>query len=201
MSSTKSCTSGEAKVVSRKGFKTHSPEMYANNGSKVTKYFNLKVLDLLQMCFNNEAGDEKQFLDIGCGIGDFTRDELLPRCLPCKRIVATDVSEDMVEYAKNNFSHAKIVYDVLDIGQGVTSFVETYGQFDRVYSFFCLHWVKDKELVMSNIARLLTPGGECVLLFAVGSHAAYNWKLLGEMKRWKPYKDVSTDNTVLFSVS
>lgn len=153
MSTSNNRTVPEKNAIPVERFKTHSPEMYTNSASKVAKYFNLKVLDILQMSFDTGTEDEMQFLDIGCGTGQFTREDLLPRCLPCKRIVATDVSGDMLDYAKKNYSHPQIVYDIMNIGGDVSSFVEHYGQFQRVYSFFCLHWVKDKEVVMNNISR------------------------------------------------
>lgn len=204
MSTSHNPTVPEKNAIPVERFKTHSPEMYTNSASKVAKYFNLKVLDILQMSFDTGTEDEMQFLDIGCGTGQFTREDLLPRCLPCKRIVATDVSEDMLDYAKKNYSHPQIVYDIMNIGGDVSSFVEHYGQFQRVYSFFCLHWVKDKEVVMNNISRLLTSGGECLLLFGIWGHTFKNWQLIGEMERWKPFKNVRTEEflyLVIFTLS
>ncbi|KAG0422226.1 hypothetical protein HPB47_001968 [Ixodes persulcatus] len=70
---------------------------------------------------------EQQFLDLGCGTGDFTRDHLLPLWPEVGRIVGVDVSRDMVEHAKRKFAHPKICYDVLDIGgNGVADFVGRY---------------------------------------------------------------------------
>lgn len=172
------------------GFKTHSPELYSRGTSNEIRVMNLKVLDLLQMSFESVPSEDQQFLDIGCGVGDFTRDDLLPHCLPCKRLVATDASGDMLNYARQNFGHPKITYDVLDIGGDVSSFVTKYGVFSRIYSFFCLNWVKDKEVAMTNISRLLAPGGECLLVFAIGARMYDFWKEIGEMERWKAYKSV-----------
>lgn len=67
---------------------------------------------------------------------------------------------------------------------------QKYDQFERVYSFFCLHWVKDKEVAIQNIWSLLVPGGECVLLFVLGGRGLENWKKLGRMERWKQYREV-----------
>lgn len=69
------------------------------------------------MRFDPVTDENQLFLEIGRGVGDFTREDLLPTCLPCKTLVATDVSGDMLRYAKENFSHPKIVCDVLDIGE------------------------------------------------------------------------------------
>lgn len=196
MSSTLNSTSGETPPTSKAGCKTHSPGLYAKYANKIPKRFNLKALDLLQMCFETRTSNKEQFLDIGCGIGDFTREELLPRCLPCNRLVATDLSEDMLSHAMKNYSHPKIVYDILDIRGDVSGFQQKYGQFERVYSFFCLNWVKDKQVAVNNIWRLLAPGGECILLFVIGGNAFKSWTILGEMERWKSYKKVRTDTFI-----
>ncbi|KAG0416789.1 hypothetical protein HPB47_006131 [Ixodes persulcatus] len=114
-------------VNSETTYSTIDPEIYVVR-SNIQRALNLQVLDLLQGSFMNDT-KEQQFLDVGCGTGDFTRDHLLPRCTPLRRMVAVDVSEDMVEYAKKNFAHPKICYDVLDIsGNGVAYFVKRYGR-------------------------------------------------------------------------
>lgn len=198
MSASKSSASPEASTISVAGYKTHSPELYAKSGSKIAKRFNIQALHLLQMCFDTVTDENQQFLEIGCGVGDFTREELLPRCLPCKRLVATDVSEDMLRYAKENFSHPKLVYDVLDIGGNISSFQKMYGQFERVYSFFCLQLVNDKKVAIRNISSLLARGGECILLFLLGGRRSDDWKTLGRMERWKDYREVRSGSCLIY---
>ncbi|CAN7939527.1 unnamed protein product [Ixodes hexagonus] len=151
----------------------------------------IHALELLQGFFGSEDSSDHQFLDVGCGTGDFTRDNLLPRLPPCQKIVAVDVSKDMVQYAKKHFAHPKIFYDVLDISsQDVSDFVERHGQFDRVYSFFCFHWMKDQETVFKNVARLMKPGVGCLLVFNASSPTMRLRKKMANMERWKKYKEV-----------
>ncbi|KAG0417772.1 hypothetical protein HPB47_005366 [Ixodes persulcatus] len=135
---------------------TIKPDIYMTVNSR-QRQRNLLVLDLLQGSFTDDT-KERQFLDLGCGTGDFTRDHLLPRCPKVERLVAVDVSEEMVEYARKHFAHPMICYDVLDIAaKDVTEFVKRYGQFDRVYSFYCFNWTRDQEAGFRNIAELLKP--------------------------------------------
>lgn len=130
-----------------------------------------------------------QILDVGCGTGDFTRDHLLPRCPDVERIVAVDISQDMVEFAKKHFAHPKIRYDVFDISRhDMTEFVERYGQFDRVYSFFCLSWTNDQETALKNIEELLKPGGGCLLLFTATSSIMRLRKKLSSIDHWQKYR-------------
>ncbi|KAL1442901.1 hypothetical protein MTO96_030560, partial [Rhipicephalus appendiculatus] len=139
--------------------------------------------------FSRDPDETQQFLDVGCGIGDLTRDELLPRCLPCRRIVGVDVSGEMVAHAERHFRHDKLEYAKLDIAsdEDVTQFVDEYGLFDRVYSFNCLVWVRDQERALKNVARLLKPRGECLLVFHASMHALDVNRSLVETKRWSKY--------------
>ncbi|CAN8005878.1 unnamed protein product [Ixodes pacificus] len=169
---------------------TIAPQLYikANNYQRST---NIKVLDSLQISFATKPNPSQQFIDLGCGTGDFTLQELLPRCQPCRRIVATDVSRDMVEYAKENFAHAQIAYEVHEVGSDISGLVEKYGKFDRVYSFYVLHWVQDLTAALRNVADLMTDEGECLLVFPARLGLYRIWRKLVEMDRWKPYKGVS----------
>lgn len=182
-------------VNSETTYSTIDPRIYILNNN-TQRAFNLQVLDLQQALFMDDDTKEQQFLDLGCGTGDFTRDHLLPRCAPLRRMVAVDISEEMVEYAKKNFAHPKICYDVLDIsGNGVADFVKRYGQFDRVYSFHCLHRMNDQGTVLKNIAELLKPGGGCLLLFGALSSGMNLNKKLATMDHWKKYRKVF-ENTI-----
>ncbi|CAN7994439.1 unnamed protein product [Ixodes pacificus] len=186
-------------VNSETTYSTIDPEIYVVSNSP-QRAFNLHVLDLQQALFMDNDTKEQQFLDVGCGTGDFTRDHLLPRCMPLERMVAVDVSEDMVEYAKKYFAHPKVCYDVLDIaGNGVADFVKRYGQFDRVYSFHCLQRTNDQGTVLKNIARLLKPGGGCLLLFGASSSGMRLNKTLATLDHWKKYRKVF-ENTIPPSV-
>ncbi|CAN7993801.1 unnamed protein product [Ixodes pacificus] len=181
-------------IKSETTYSTIDPDIYIVNNNP-QRAFNLRILDLLQASFMDDT-KEQQFLDVGCGTGDFTRDHLLPRCTPLERMVAVDVSEDMVEYAKKNFAHPKICYDVLDItGNGVADFVKRYGQFYRVYSFLCLQRATNQEAVFKNIAGLLKPGGGCLLLFGASSSCVRLNKTLATMDHWKKYRKVF-ENTI-----
>ncbi|KAL3223980.1 hypothetical protein MRX96_027049 [Rhipicephalus microplus] len=135
-----------------------STKLYAQNNSLQRKHNNT-VLEFCQPAFLAEPLSTMQVLDVGCGTGDFTRDFLLPRCLPCARLVGIDCSVDMIKYASRHSAHEKIEYEVLDIGEDVTEFISHRGRFDRVYSFYCLQWLKDQGRALKNIAALMAPGG------------------------------------------
>ncbi|CAN7989344.1 unnamed protein product, partial [Ixodes hexagonus] len=151
---------------------------------------------LKRTTFRRPPEYSRQVLDIGCGTGDFTKDVLVPWVHPCRKIVATDGSSTMVVYARTNYGHPAISYDVLDIEtRDVNKFVEKYGKFDRIYSFFCLHWIRDQEAAFNNIGGLLNDEGESLLVFC-GQFMLYDvWFKMSGMERWK---DVIDDPTSFF---
>ncbi|XP_075529921.1 juvenile hormone acid O-methyltransferase-like [Dermacentor variabilis] len=150
------------------------------------------MLDFCQKVFQREPDETQQFLDVGCGIGDLTREELLPRCLPCRRIVAVDVSAVMVDHAARHYDHDRLEFRKFDIVKDgdVAEFINEHGLFDRVYSFHTITWVPDQTKALKNVARLLKPRGECLLIF----HASLRFfdvnRNLAQMGRWCKYSQV-----------
>lgn len=149
------------------------------------------VLDLLQMSFDIETDGRTKFLDVGCGPGNITRDLLLPKCGPGSKIVATDLSREVLHYAEKHFAHPMIEYELLDIGRDVSDFARKHGNFSRVYSFFCINWLKDQRPAMRNIAKLMAPGGECLLVFDARNPLTEFRKKLTEHGPWKQYSKVN----------
>ncbi|KAH7933692.1 hypothetical protein HPB49_015948 [Dermacentor silvarum] len=165
-----------------------TPRYYAHNNCFQRKFSNW-VLDFCQALFRREPDETQQFLDLGCGTGDFTRECLLPRCLPCRRMVAVDLSTDMVDYAKSHWIHDALEFRKLDItvDEDVADLLGEYGAFDRVYSFHCLHWTLNAPTSLKNVARLLKPGGECLLVFHASLQAMDVCRNVAKIERWSKY--------------
>ncbi|XP_037580462.2 juvenile hormone acid O-methyltransferase-like [Dermacentor silvarum] len=143
--------------------------------------------------FRHEPDKTQQFLDVGCGIGDLTREELLPRCLPCCRVVAVDVSAEMVEHAARHYHHDRLEFRKLEIvrDRDVAEFIDEHGLFDRVYSFHTVTFVADQAKALKNVARLLKPHGECLLIFPASLRSLDVNRNLVKMERWSKYSHVS----------
>ncbi|XP_037524184.1 juvenile hormone acid O-methyltransferase isoform X2 [Rhipicephalus sanguineus] len=163
-----------------------------SKSNTLQRRFNILVLDVYQERFISKPRATHQVLDVGCGTGDFTRDVILPRCLPCRRIVGVDSSGEMIEHARRYSASEKLNFRLLDICDDVTDFLEEFGRFDRVYSFFCLHWALDLGSAVKNVARLMTQNGECLLVFYASHEAVPVWRALANMERWKKYSDSFT---------
>ncbi|CAN8006148.1 unnamed protein product, partial [Ixodes hexagonus] len=161
-----------------------TPELYANAHAP-QRTAGIAALESLE-----RSRQDAQVLDVGCGTGDFTYQQLLTRCQPCRRIVATDVSQSMVRYAKEHFGHPLISYEVHAIEDDISALLNTYGKFDRVYSFSALHWVKNLKAALRNIAGFMTDDGDALLIF-IGRWAGYDaWRKIVQMDRWRPYKEI-----------
>ncbi|XP_031620775.1 juvenile hormone acid O-methyltransferase-like [Contarinia nasturtii] len=128
-------------------------------------------------------------LDIGCGSGDVTIDFILP-ILPknFKRLVAVDLSNDMIQYARENYILPNIFFNQFDLGTDVDKqSLREIEKFDHITSFFCLNWVKNQQTAVRNFYKLLKPGGDFLVLF-VAYHPIYDfYKKQSKSKRWSEY--------------
>jgi len=121
----------------------------------------LPVVDLLA------PQPDELILDAGCGEGTLAR-EIRRRGA---EVIGIDMSAEMVAAARANGIEAQVA-SVTDL-----PFVNT---FDAVFSNAMLHWVKDAEGAITQIARSLKPGGRFVAEFG-GEGNAYH--LVDAMKR------------------
>ncbi|CAN7974931.1 unnamed protein product [Ixodes persulcatus] len=116
--------------------------------------------------FRKPSSECEQMLEIGCGTGEFTRDVLLPWSKPCRKMVAVNALRGLIQYAKANYPHPDISYEVLDAAsRDLSNCLNKHGKFDRVYCFYCLYWIKDQKLALVNVGKLLKDDGECLFLF------------------------------------
>lgn len=150
-----------------------------------------KVLDEFEHLLQWQKDDS--VLDIGCGTGDATIELILP-LLPStfSRLLGCDKSDEMVQYAQLHFGRTpKMIFEKLDITENVDEFLTKFGTFDHVVSFYCLHWVRNQMAAMKNITKLLTPTGDCLLLFITSSNIYTVHDEMSKSSKWSQYmKDV-----------
>lgn len=141
---------------------------------------------LRRIHFQGSLTENHQVLEVGCGTGRFARQYLLTHCRICRRIVATDCDPDMIDFAKKHFAHDDIVHDLLDITTPcLDMFLERYGKFDRVFSFLVFHMIRDQKTAYANIAKLLNPDGECLVVAMSSLDTMDVWLEVYKMPKWK----------------
>jgi juvenile hormone acid methyltransferase len=90
-----------------------------------------------------KTGD--RVLDLGCGPGSVTTQVLMPR-LPDDfgLLVGADISPNMIQYANETYTHSKLKFIQFDLAKdiGITTELRP-SDFDKIFSFFCLHWISD----------------------------------------------------------
>lgn len=139
--------------------------------------------------FTKASRRHDQHLDVGCGLGGFTRNHLLPYSRPCRRLVAVDSCPEVIYYAREHTWHPDLTYDVMDIEKDddVARVLDTYGKFDRVYSFMCFHFVNDQVAAYRNVGKLLADDGECVVVSCVATALTDIWLQVHETQKWKSF--------------
>jgi trans-aconitate 2-methyltransferase len=99
-------------------------------------------------------GDEV-LMDAGCGTGRLTAELLL--ALPAGRVVAVDISENMLTTAREHLSPrfgGQVQLVAADLQQ--LPFEQT---FDGIFSTAAFHWVPNQKQLFFSLLRALRPGG------------------------------------------
>jgi len=112
----------------------------------------LAVLDRLPL-----RGDEL-VVDVGCGTGRLT-ERLLER-LPAGRVLATDLSFNMLQVARAYLTPRFAGRVHVACADGAA--LPIAGRADAIFSTATFHWVIDHPTLFRSLARALVPGGMLV---------------------------------------
>ncbi|KAL1472637.1 hypothetical protein MTO96_039201 [Rhipicephalus appendiculatus] len=98
----------------------------------------------------------------------------------------------MLKFAGEHRADSRIHYRKLDIvaDEEVAQFVKEAGHFQRVYSFLAFHWIAEQRTALKNIETLLTPGGECFLVFGNSLNLFDLFVARMDTPRWNKYSDI-----------
>lgn len=129
-------------------------------------------------------------LDIGCGSADVTIDYLLP-ILPenYERLIGVDISEEMVNYARQQYPYPRISFDKFDLSVDIDQqpFGKSTEPFDHITSFYCLHWVQNQENAIQNMYKLLKPNGDMLVVFLAQNPIFEIYAQMSQSKKWAKY--------------
>uniref|UniRef100_P0DY82 4-vinylphenol methyltransferase 2 n=2 Tax=Locusta migratoria TaxID=7004 RepID=4VMT2_LOCMI len=129
-------------------------------------------------------------LDIGCGPGDIARKVLAPRLPAGTRLVACDISPEMVDFCRqHNALPGTITYELLDVVEPrlEDTVVWRNGPFGKVFCMLMLHLVPDNRLAVKNIHKLLVPGGEAVFSVIANMALCDAYEEMAKEPRWALY--------------
>lgn len=127
-------------------------------------------------------------LDVGCGTGNVTHDVLQPELpVATREVIGIDRDRTVVEYANANYGGGKLRFEHVDIVHD-RNFVDAHlNYFDHIFSFSCLHFVREQETALKHIRKMLSSGGDfsfsCVtscMFFKVVAHMALT-------EKWHPH--------------
>ena len=121
------------------------PKLYADWCHDLTAKDVTKVLSEYIQKMTWKTGD--RVLDLGCGPGIMTKEVLMPR-LPedFGLLVGADLSDNMIQYASEMYSHSKLRYIQFDIAKDIENTSQLRpSDFDKIFTFFLLHWVPDNR--------------------------------------------------------
>lgn len=95
----------------------------------------------------------------------------------------------MIEYAKNTYEISnKMNFEVLDIEN--SNECQPYScYFNKLFSFFCFHWIHKKTDALANMHIMLKNGGEILVHFLLVNPLFELYKYMDA--EWQKYVDVS----------
>ncbi|KAK9507178.1 hypothetical protein O3M35_007089 [Rhynocoris fuscipes] len=132
--------------------------------------------------------DEEYVLDVGCATGINTSRNLTA-FLPNATIIGSDLSEQMIEFAKKTHTTDKLTFRVLDITDSSAWISQCKEKFTKVFSFYTMHRVVNPRKAYENIYNLLKPGGELITVTPVANCMECILPYLAKMPKYSKYSE------------
>ncbi|CCU55633.1 unknown similar to AMEV004 [Choristoneura biennis entomopoxvirus] len=107
--------------------------------------YNNAINFISKINFNNNS-----VLDIGCGDGKIT---YYISNISNNKVLGIDKSNILIKYAENNYINNNLNFKNVDIlSSNITNIITD--KYNTIVSFFCIPWIKNKNIAFSNIAKL-----------------------------------------------
>jgi len=118
----------------------------------------------LNAVLKHELSRRSRILDFGCGSGHFLVDlyQILNRKKLEPTLFGLDIAQTMLNHSQISFKKKNITGIELILGDGIKIPVEE-GYFDVVSTSLSLHHWKDPTQILSEINRVIKPGGRFIL--------------------------------------
>ncbi|CAH1109611.1 unnamed protein product [Psylliodes chrysocephalus] len=145
--------------------------------------------------------DGESILDIGIGDGNCSVLCLKP-ILPenYKEFFAMDVSNLMLEYAKGNINFPRTHFVQFDMAsEDIQDCL--LERFDHIFSFYCIHMIRNTSQVFRNIYKMAKPNGQIFLTIMEYSCADASFHELNQHPKWGKYGQKMTVSPFYYSSS
>lgn len=141
---------------------------------------------------NVNFSSTKKVLEVGCGVG--AQSEILLRRFPDIKLTGIDLSEKQLDAAKvslGNLAFAKDRFSLLQMsGQDLKFDSES---FDGAFICFVLEHVPDPRRVLSEVRRVLSPGGVIYITEVLNSSFFLDPYSPNVWKYWMAFNDFQYD--------
>ncbi len=143
------------------------------------KFLNERTLPSRDLVSKINVENPRKIIDIGCGPGNSSC--VLKNRFPSAKVYGADISENMLENAKNN--HPDIEFFKFDAN---CDFEKLSCDYDIVYSNACIQWIKNQERVIKNMFSLVKSGGVLAVQVPVNFNEPVHKRLesLGKKDKW-----------------
>ncbi|XP_037037919.1 juvenile hormone acid O-methyltransferase-like [Bradysia coprophila] len=172
----------------------NKPELYRHANS-LQRLATQILLNGYSTKLNWRDDGQDSWLDVGCGSGDTTIDYILP-ILPknFQRLVGADVSKKMIEYNRATHVYPKISFELINLGIDLTQQPLWQEEtFDHISSFFCFMYIRDQQMAVNDLYKLLKPGGDILVAFPSSATVFAVYKKQATEKKWGDiYSDLET---------
>lgn len=125
-----------------------------------------------------QAQKGENILDLGCGTGDLT-----PKIQAAgAKVIGVDNSLEMIQAAQAKFSE-------IDFQQADARNLPFSSSFDAIFSNAVLHWIPEKEKVITSMYQSLKKGGRIVLEFGGKDNIQQMWNALKMVLEKRGYSE------------
>ncbi|CAG0897407.1 unnamed protein product [Cyprideis torosa] len=100
------------------------------------------------------------------------------------RILAVDLSEPMIRFARANHAQSSITYEVCD-GMQLTSRYSNKN-LDKCFSFFYLNWIRNPPAALKEVNSCLRPHAQIFFVFPTSTVLYDAYRQMAKTPRWAP---------------
>ena len=135
----------------------------------------LMAIDWLRQFFKKD--NRSSWLELGCATGKLAA--LISDQSLANNVDAVDLSGEMIAFAKKNHFRKSISYSTADL-QKKSFWQNCLKSYDCIVALALMHWLKNRDFVLSEIYDHLKPGGYFCCSYYLGQTYCELDQLLGE---------------------